>query len=198
MYWFILVQLFFVLSDCSACPEEDSEMPSRVARNQLLVERRTWKLPARTARSLQRPMYRRFVTFSLVILNWNLAWCMNSTILYRFVNIMLHACCCCYLSANFPLFALRPTLCEPFIIPTNTIVYSIWSVTLVALDPIPFIQYVIMVAYLRGPAVLLWKLEWFFEFGFVIPDSTNTWQSVIEAAPEGQMMPASALRYPVP
>jgi retinal rod rhodopsin-sensitive cGMP 3',5'-cyclic phosphodiesterase subunit delta len=35
--------------------------------------------------------------------------------------------------------------------------------------------------------------EWFFEFGFVIPDSTNTWQSVIEAAPEGQMMPASAL-----
>jgi len=37
--------------------------------------------------------------------------------------------------------------------------------------------------------------EWFFEFGFVIPDSTNTWQSVIEAAPQGQMMPASALRY---
>jgi len=36
--------------------------------------------------------------------------------------------------------------------------------------------------------------EWFFEFGFVIPDSTNTWQSVIEAAPQGQMMPASALR----
>jgi len=37
--------------------------------------------------------------------------------------------------------------------------------------------------------------EWFFEFGFVIPESTNTWQSVIEAAPQGQMMPASALRY---
>jgi len=37
--------------------------------------------------------------------------------------------------------------------------------------------------------------EWFFEFGFVIPDSTNTWQSVIEAAPQGQMMPANALRY---
>lgn len=35
--------------------------------------------------------------------------------------------------------------------------------------------------------------EWFFEFGFVIPDSTNTWQSVIEAAPENQMMPACAL-----
>jgi len=35
--------------------------------------------------------------------------------------------------------------------------------------------------------------EWFFDFGFVIPGSTNTWQSVIEAAPESQMMPASVL-----
>jgi len=35
--------------------------------------------------------------------------------------------------------------------------------------------------------------EWYFEFGFVIPDSTNTWQSIIEAAPESQMMPASVL-----
>ena len=37
-------------------------------------------------------------------------------------------------------------------------------------------------------------LEWYFDFGFVIPGSTNTWQSVIEAAPESQMMPASVLR----
>ncbi|XP_067006791.1 retinal rod rhodopsin-sensitive cGMP 3',5'-cyclic phosphodiesterase subunit delta [Anabrus simplex] len=35
--------------------------------------------------------------------------------------------------------------------------------------------------------------EWFFEFGFVIPNSTNTWQSMIEAAPESQMMPANVL-----
>lgn len=35
--------------------------------------------------------------------------------------------------------------------------------------------------------------EWFFEFGFVIPGSTNTWQSLIEAAPESQMMPADVL-----
>ncbi|KAK7573923.1 hypothetical protein V9T40_011114 [Parthenolecanium corni] len=35
--------------------------------------------------------------------------------------------------------------------------------------------------------------EWFFEFGFVIPNSTNTWQSIIEAAPESQMMPANVL-----
>jgi len=35
--------------------------------------------------------------------------------------------------------------------------------------------------------------EWFFEFGFVIPESTNTWQNVIEAAPESQMMPANVL-----
>jgi len=35
--------------------------------------------------------------------------------------------------------------------------------------------------------------EWFFEFGFVIPNSTNTWQNVIEAAPESQMMPANVL-----
>ncbi|PAA50434.1 hypothetical protein BOX15_Mlig011649g1, partial [Macrostomum lignano] len=35
--------------------------------------------------------------------------------------------------------------------------------------------------------------EWNFEFGFVIPGSTNTWQSIIEAAPESQMMSASAL-----
>lgn len=37
-------------------------------------------------------------------------------------------------------------------------------------------------------------LEWFFEFGFVIPNSTNTWQSLIEAAPESQMMPANVLK----
>nr|XP_027213753.1 retinal rod rhodopsin-sensitive cGMP 3',5'-cyclic phosphodiesterase subunit delta [Penaeus vannamei] len=35
--------------------------------------------------------------------------------------------------------------------------------------------------------------EWFFEFGTVIPNSTNTWQSLIEAAPESQMMPAQVL-----
>jgi len=35
--------------------------------------------------------------------------------------------------------------------------------------------------------------EWFFDFGFVIPGSTNTWQSIIEAAPQSQMMPASLL-----
>ena len=36
-----------------------------------------------------------------------------------------------------------------------------------------------------------------FEFGFVIPGSTNTWQSLIEAAPQSQMMPANVLRYKV-
>lgn len=36
--------------------------------------------------------------------------------------------------------------------------------------------------------------EWFFEFGFVIPNSTNTWQSLIQAAPESQMMPANVLK----
>ncbi|GMT15099.1 hypothetical protein PFISCL1PPCAC_6396 [Pristionchus fissidentatus] len=35
--------------------------------------------------------------------------------------------------------------------------------------------------------------EWFFDFGFVIPKSTNTWQSVIEAAPQGNMLPPSLL-----
>ncbi|XP_077998876.1 retinal rod rhodopsin-sensitive cGMP 3',5'-cyclic phosphodiesterase subunit delta-like [Glandiceps talaboti] len=35
--------------------------------------------------------------------------------------------------------------------------------------------------------------EWYFDFGFVIPNSTNTWQSIIEAAPESQMMPANVL-----
>lgn len=35
--------------------------------------------------------------------------------------------------------------------------------------------------------------EWFFDFGFVIPQSTNTWQNLIEAAPESQMLPASLL-----
>lgn len=36
-------------------------------------------------------------------------------------------------------------------------------------------------------------VEWFFDFGFVIPGSTNSWQSLIEAAPESQMIPASVL-----
>jgi retinal rod rhodopsin-sensitive cGMP 3',5'-cyclic phosphodiesterase subunit delta len=41
---------------------------------------------------------------------------------------------------------------------------------------------------------MVFKLEWYFEFGFVIPGSTNSWQSLIEAAPESQMIPASLLR----
>ncbi|CAD6207866.1 GSCOCG00010255001-RA-CDS [Cotesia congregata] len=35
--------------------------------------------------------------------------------------------------------------------------------------------------------------EWNFEFGFVMPGSINTWESIILAAPECQMMPASFL-----
>jgi len=35
--------------------------------------------------------------------------------------------------------------------------------------------------------------EWFFEFGFVIPGSTNTWQQTIEAADPNSMLPASML-----
>lgn len=39
-----------------------------------------------------------------------------------------------------------------------------------------------------------YDLEWAFSFGFVIPGSTNTWQSLIEAAPESQMIPANLLK----
>jgi hypothetical protein len=35
--------------------------------------------------------------------------------------------------------------------------------------------------------------EWRFEFGFVIPGSTNSWQQTIEAAGEGNMLPADLL-----
>ncbi|XP_050300248.1 retinal rod rhodopsin-sensitive cGMP 3',5'-cyclic phosphodiesterase subunit delta [Anthonomus grandis grandis] len=35
--------------------------------------------------------------------------------------------------------------------------------------------------------------EWNFEFGAVPPESTNTWKSIMEAAPESEMMPASVL-----
>ena len=35
--------------------------------------------------------------------------------------------------------------------------------------------------------------EWHFDFGFVIPNSTNTWQQTIEAAPSSQMLPATLL-----
>ncbi|OAF67483.1 putative cGMP 3',5'-cyclic phosphodiesterase subunit delta [Intoshia linei] len=35
--------------------------------------------------------------------------------------------------------------------------------------------------------------EWYFNFGFVIPQSTNSWQSVIEAAPTQDMIPAKIL-----
>lgn len=31
--------------------------------------------------------------------------------------------------------------------------------------------------------------------GWVSPNTTNTWQSTIEAAPESQMMPAKVLEY---
>ncbi|TGZ57040.1 hypothetical protein CRM22_010033 [Opisthorchis felineus] len=37
--------------------------------------------------------------------------------------------------------------------------------------------------------------EWTFEFGFVIPGSTNTWQSLFEADKADRMIPAKLLRY---
>ena len=37
--------------------------------------------------------------------------------------------------------------------------------------------------------------QWHFHFGFVIPNSTNTWQQTIEAAEESKMLPAAALEY---
>jgi retinal rod rhodopsin-sensitive cGMP 3',5'-cyclic phosphodiesterase subunit delta len=40
---------------------------------------------------------------------------------------------------------------------------------------------------------LYFAVEWFFQFGFVIPGSTNTWQNTIEAADESQMLPAKML-----
>jgi retinal rod rhodopsin-sensitive cGMP 3',5'-cyclic phosphodiesterase subunit delta len=42
--------------------------------------------------------------------------------------------------------------------------------------------------------ILKYNLEWSFAFGFVIPGSTNTWQSLIEAAAENQMIPANLLK----
>ena len=35
--------------------------------------------------------------------------------------------------------------------------------------------------------------EWNFQFGFVTPNSTNTWQQTIHAAEENKMLPASLL-----
>jgi len=35
--------------------------------------------------------------------------------------------------------------------------------------------------------------QWMFDFGFVIPGSTNSWQSIVEADTENGMMPASVL-----
>merc|ERR1712060_991119 len=35
--------------------------------------------------------------------------------------------------------------------------------------------------------------EWNFQFGFVIPNSTNTWQQTIEAADAEEMIPAELL-----
>jgi retinal rod rhodopsin-sensitive cGMP 3',5'-cyclic phosphodiesterase subunit delta len=35
--------------------------------------------------------------------------------------------------------------------------------------------------------------EWRFKFGFVMPDSTNTWENIICADSSGNMLPAAAL-----
>ena len=35
--------------------------------------------------------------------------------------------------------------------------------------------------------------SWKFHFGFVIPDSTNSWQQIIEAAAKDKMLPAEQL-----
>ena len=35
--------------------------------------------------------------------------------------------------------------------------------------------------------------EWDFKFGFVIPNSTNTWEQIIDAADKDEMIPAEVL-----
>jgi retinal rod rhodopsin-sensitive cGMP 3',5'-cyclic phosphodiesterase subunit delta len=35
--------------------------------------------------------------------------------------------------------------------------------------------------------------QWNYKFGFVIPQSTNSWETIVEAAGEGKMLPASVL-----
>jgi len=35
--------------------------------------------------------------------------------------------------------------------------------------------------------------EWCFDFGFVIPGSTNSWEQTIEAAEQSEMIPAETL-----
>jgi retinal rod rhodopsin-sensitive cGMP 3',5'-cyclic phosphodiesterase subunit delta len=35
--------------------------------------------------------------------------------------------------------------------------------------------------------------QWNYDFGFVIPGSTNSWETIVEAAGEGKMMPAEVL-----
>ena len=42
------------------------------------------------------------------------------------------------------------------------------------------------------------RAEWNFQFGFVIPNSTNTWQQTIHAADESKMIPASLLKCGAP
>jgi len=43
--------------------------------------------------------------------------------------------------------------------------------------------------YLHGTCIEEWK----FDFGFVMPSSTNTWQQIIEAAPSEKMVPSEVL-----
>ena len=51
-----------------------------------------------------------------------------------------------------------------------------------------------VVGWLAGRLLgLLVAAAWHFQFGFVIPNSTNTWQQTIEAAEESKMLPAAAL-----
>ena len=47
-------------------------------------------------------------------------------------------------------------------------------------------------SFLSSPCIHA-QTEWNIQFGFVIPNSTNTWQQTIEAAEESRMLPASAL-----
>ncbi|KAA3676396.1 retinal rod rhodopsin-sensitive cGMP 3',5'-cyclic phosphodiesterase subunit delta [Paragonimus westermani] len=45
---------------------------------------------------------------------------------------------------------------------------------------------------IRCPYFVLF-LDWTFEFGFVIPGSTNSWQSLIQADTSDRMIPAKLL-----
>ena len=95
-----------------------------------------------------------------------------------YADILYFTVICCIVVYYYPAVRYLNTI--------NLLLYTIMRYCSVSIISIHHSYYILT-------QCILTDTEWHFQFGFVIPGSTNTWQQTIDAAPPSEMLPAQVL-----